>query len=88
MVYKPVYLNMYYCCCILHLSQCGVDATKRGGLRPCIKSHGHYIVNHGIVFLSFSGNPVSGEKHHIMIFFKIVQMIARRLKIRVLTRFV
>ena len=63
MVYKPVYLNMYYCCCILHLSQCGVDATKRGGLRPCIKSHGNYIVNHGVVFLSFSGNPVSGEKH-------------------------
>ena len=42
----------------------GEDAAKRGGWRPCINSHGNYIVdngkswkNHGIVFLNFCGNP-------------------------------
>ena len=46
-------------------SQCVEDAAKWGGWRPCIKSHGNYIVdhgkswkNHGIVFLNFCGNPV------------------------------
>ena len=44
-------------------AQCGEDAAKRGGWN----SHGNYIVdhgkswkNHGIVFLHFCGNPVSG----------------------------
>ena len=39
-------------------------ASKRGGLRPYLNSHGNYIVdhgkswkNHGIVFLNICGNP-------------------------------
>ena len=44
------------------------DASKRGGWRPCINSHGYYIVdhvkswkNHGIVCLNFCGNPAGGR---------------------------
>ena len=33
-------------------AQLGEDVTKRGGW-----SHGNYIVDHGIVFLNFCGNP-------------------------------
>ena len=43
----------------------GEDAATIGGWRPCIYSHGNYIVdhgkswkNHGIVFLNFCGSPV------------------------------
>ena len=47
------------------LAQCGEDAARRGGWRPCIKwswklhivDHGVSWKNHGIVFLNFCGNP-------------------------------
>ena len=61
MVYKHAYLNILL---LLHFTFM-LCVVKIGGWRPCIKSHGIYIVdhgklwkNHGIVFLNFCGNPV------------------------------
>ena len=49
----------------------GENAAKRGGWRSCLKSHGNYIVdhgkswkNHGILFLTFCGNPGSVAGYH------------------------
>ena len=60
MVYKHAVVAAFHV-----YTQHGEDASKRGGWRPCLNSHGYYIVdhekswkNHGIVFLNFCGNPV------------------------------
>ena len=57
-------IYILYSYCIPRLSQCGVDAVKRGGWRQCIKTSWNYIVdngkswkNRGIVVLNVCGNP-------------------------------
>ena len=37
------------------ISQCGENAAKREGWRPCTTLS--IVENHGIVFLNFCGNP-------------------------------
>ena len=60
-------LFKYITVAVFHIyAQCGEDAAKRGGWRPCIKKVMEITLlimeNHGIVFFNFCGNPAPKNK--------------------------